>query len=127
MNKTKSILTVALAVIAFNSANVLRAAQAASVDDISGRWVDDSDQVDIKQSGDLVTGEIGVNGSSFTGTRDGDVITFTLIYRHDARRGGGRKSEGELKLNSDGTILTGTRSGGAFRKDSKWVLTRETE
>ena len=66
-------------------------------------------------------------GSSFTGTRNGDVITFTLIYKMSSGRssgGTGRKSEGELKINSDGTRLTGTRSGGAFRKDSEWILTR---
>lgn len=120
-------LTIALVVLAFNSSNVIQGAQAASNVDISGRWVDDLDQVDIKQSGDIVTGEIGVSGSSFTGTRNGDVITFTLIYRRDLMRGTGRKSEGKLKVNSDGTMLTGTRSGGAFRKDSKWVLTRETD
>lgn len=127
MNKIKSMLTLALVVLAFNSTNVIRGAQAASNVDISGRWIDDLDQVDIKQSGDIVTGDIGVNGSSFTGTRNGDVITFTLIYRYDARRGNGRKSEGELKINSAGTMLTGTRSGGAFKKDSKWVLTRDTD
>jgi hypothetical protein len=127
MNKINSMLTIALVVLAFNSTNVIRGAQAASNVDISGRWVDDLDQVDIKQSGDIVTGEIGVSGSSFTGTRNGDVITFTLIYRQDLVRGTGRKSEGELKVNSDGTMLTGTRSGGAFRKNSKWVLTRETD
>jgi hypothetical protein len=127
MKKLKSILILALVVLVFNPATAIRDAQAASDADISGRWVDDRDQVDIKQSGDTVTGEIGINGSSFTGTRNGDVITFTLIYKNDARRGNGRKSEGELKINSDGTMLTGTRSGGAFKKDSQWLLTRETE
>jgi hypothetical protein len=125
MNKMKSILTLALVVLVFNPTIAIQEAQAASNADISGRWVDDRDQVDIKQSGDTVTGDIGINGSSFTGPRNGDVITFTLIYRNNSR-GGGRKSEGELKINSDGTMLTGTRSGGAFKKDSKWVLTRET-
>jgi len=71
-----------------------------------------------------LTGDIGVNGSSFTGTRNGDVITLTLIYKYVEGRGG-RKSVGELKINSDATRLTGTRSGGAFRKNSEWVLTRE--
>ena len=127
MNKIKLMLALPLVVLAFNSTNLIRGVQAASDVDISGRWVDDLDQVDIKQKGDIVTGDIGVNGSGFTGTRTGDVITFTLIYRNDARRGGGRKSEGELKINSDGTMITGTRSGGAFEKDSQWILTRETD
>ena len=126
MNKIKSILTLALVVLAFNPTIAIQNAHAAPNVDISGRWVDDRDQVDIKQSGDVVTGEIGVNGSSFTGTRNGDVITFSLIYRYDARRGSGQKSTGELMINSDGTMLTGTRSGGKFKKGSKWVLTRET-
>jgi len=127
MNKAKSIYALALVVLAFNSTNLIRGVQAASDVDISGRWVDDLDQVDIKQKGDIVTGDIGVNGSSFTGTRNGDVITFTLVYRMDMMRGNGRKSEGQLQINSDGTMLSGTRSGGAFRKNSKWVLTRETD
>ena len=127
MNKIKSFLTLALVLVAFNAPNLIRGVQAASDVDISGRWVDDLDQVDIKQKGDIVTGDIGVNGSSFTGTRNGDVITFTLVYRMDMMRGNGRKSEGQLQINSDGTMLSGTRSGGAFRKNSKWVLTRETD
>ena len=127
MNKIKLMLALPLVVLAFNSTNLIRGVQAASDVDISGRWVDDLDQVDIKQKGDIVTGDIGVNGSSFTGTRTGDVITFTLVYRMDMMRGNGRKSEGQLQINSDGTMLSGTRSGGAFRKNSKWVLTRETD
>jgi len=127
MNKIKLMLALPLVVLAFNSTNLIRGVQAASDVDISGRWVDDLDQVDIKQKGDIVTGDIGVNGSSFTGTRNGDVITFTLVYRMDMMRGNGRKSEGQLQINSDGTMLSGTRSGGAFRKNSKWVLTRETD
>ncbi|MFA9419341.1 MAG: hypothetical protein ACERLB_04265 [Gammaproteobacteria bacterium] len=125
MSKIKLILTLALVVLAFGPTIAIQDAQAASDVDISGRWVDDRDQVDIKQSGDVVTGDIGINGSSFTGTRNGDVITFNLVYRNNARRGVGRKSTGELMINSDGTRLTGTRSGGAFKKGSKWVLTRE--
>ena len=114
----------ALTLLTFNPMTAIQDARAASNVDISGRWVDDRDQVDIKQKGDLVTGDIGVNGSSFTGTRNGDLITLTLIYRY-ADSPGGRKSTGELNINSDGTRLTGTRSGGAFKKGSEWVLTRE--
>ena len=127
MNKIKSILTLALVVLAFDPTIAIQDAQAASDVDISGRWVDDRDQVDIKQSGDVVTGDIGVNDSSFTGTRNGDVITFILFYKINDRGGKGRKSTGELMINSDGNMLTGTRSGGVFKKDSKWVLTRETK
>jgi hypothetical protein len=126
MLKTQSIFLLVLTVLTFNLTTTIQDAQAASNVDISGRWVDDRDQVDIKQSGDTVTGEIGINGSSFTGIRNGDVITFTLVYKLSEQRGG-RKSEGELKINSDGSRLTGTRSGGAFRKGSEWVLTREAD
>jgi hypothetical protein len=122
--KTKSILLLALITLAFNPTTAILDEQSGATVDISGRWVDDRDQVDIKQKGNVVTGEIGVVGSSFSGTRNGDVITFTLIYKLADYRGG-RKSEGELKINSDGTRLTGTRSGGAFRKDSEWILERE--
>ena len=122
--KIKSILLVALVLLAFNPMTAILGAGPADTVDISGRWVDDRDQIDIKQKGNIVTGDIGVNGSSFTGTRNGDVITLTLIYKI-SERSGGRKSVGELKINSDATRLTGTRSGGAFRKDSEWVLTRE--
>ena len=126
--KTKTLLLLALLVIAFNPTTAIYGQQPVYTGDISGRWVDDRDQVDIKQQGNVVTGEIGVMGSSFTGTRDGNVITFTLIYKLSSNRGGGgsgRKSIGELRINSDGTRLTGTRSGGAFRKDSEWILIRE--
>ena len=128
MFKVKSVLPLVLLMLSFNPTNAIPAEQPVFTGDISGRWVDDRDQVDIKQSGNTVTGEIGVNGSSFTGTRIGDVIIFTLIYKMSSGRssgGTGRKSEGELKINSDGARLTGTRSGGAFRKDSEWILTRE--
>jgi len=126
MFKTKSHLLILLLIFTYNPMTVILAEQPAYKGDISGRWIDDRDQVDIKQSGNAITAEIGINGSSLSGTRNGDVITFTLIYKHAEQRGG-RKSEGELKINSDGTRLTGTRSGGAFRKGSEWILTREPD
>ncbi len=124
MVKTKSILLLALVTLAFNPVSAILGAETAATVDISGRWVDERDQIDIKQKGNIVTGDIGVNGSSFTGTRNGDVITLTLIYKYSEGRGG-RKSVGELTINSDGSKLTGARSGGAFRKNSEWILTRE--
>jgi hypothetical protein len=124
MFKTKSILLLTLVTLAFNPMNAILGAESADTVDISGRWVDERDQIDIKQKDNIVTGDIGVNGSSFTGTRDGDVITLTLIYKI-AEGPAGRKSVGELTINSDGTQLTGTRSGGAFRKNTEWILTRE--
>ncbi len=124
MFKTKSILLLSLVTLAFNPVSAILGAETAATVDISGRWVDERDQIDIKQKGNIVTGDIGVNGSSFTGTRNGDVITLTLIYKYSEGRGG-RKSVGELTINSDGSKLTGARSGGAFRKNSEWILTRE--
>ena len=124
--KSKTVLFLVLLVIGFNPTTAILGELPAYTGDISGRWVDDRDQIDIKQSGNVVTGEIGINGSSFSGNRNADVITFTLIYKLAEYRDG-RKSEGELKINGDGTKLTGTRSGGAFRKGSEWILTRESK
>ena len=126
MFKIKPILLLALLILTLNPTTAILDEHLVYKGDISGRWVDDRDQVDIKQSGNVITGEIGINGSSFSGTLNGDVITFTLIYKYSEQRGG-RKSEGELKINSDGTKLIGTRSGGAFKKGSEWILTRESD
>ena len=115
MFKIKPILLLTLLILTFNPTTAILGELSAYNGDISGRWVDDRDQIDIKQNGDVITGEIGINGSSLSGTRNGDVITFTLIYKYSEQRGG-RKSEGELKINSEGTRLTGTRSGGHFVK-----------
>lgn len=123
MFKIKTSLLLALLILAFNPTAAVLDEHSAYNGDITGRWVDDRDQIDFKQNGNTITGEIGVNGSSFSGTRNGDVITFTLIYKYSEGRGG-RKSEGKLNINSDGTRLTGTRSGGAFRKNSEWILTK---
>jgi hypothetical protein len=127
MFKSKSILMFALLMFTFNPTTaILDQHQPVYGGDISGRWVDDMDIIDIKQSGDTVTGEIGIYGSGFSGTRSGDLITFSLEYRF-LERGGYRKSVGELRINSDGTRLTGIRSGGAFKKDSEWILTKESD
>ena len=124
MFKTKSVLVLSLTLLSFNSTIAFPDQQASEEVDISGRWVDNRDQIDIEQKGNQGTGELGVNGSTFSGTRYGDLITLTIDYK--IKEGGGsRKSDGELKISSDGTRLTGTRSGGAFKKDSEWVLTRE--
>ncbi len=126
MFKTKSSAVFALLMLIFYPTTAILDEHSAYNGDISGRWVDDRDQIDIKQSGNVISAGIGINGSSLSGTRNGDLITFTLIYKYAEQRGG-RKSEGELKINSDGTRLTGTRSGGAFRKGSEWILTREPD
>ena len=126
MFKTKSRLLLALLMLACNPTTAILDEHSVYNGDISGRWVDYRDQIDIKQNGNIITGEIGINGSSLSGTRNGDLITFSLIYKYAEQRGG-RKSEGELKINSDGTRLTGTRSGGAFRKGSEWILTRVSD
>jgi hypothetical protein len=130
MVKAKSMLLSGLLMFTFNPGTAIPGEQPVYTGDISGRWVDDRDQIDIKQNGNNITAELGINGSRLSGTRNGDVITFTLIYKLSSGRSGGgsgRKSTGELKINSDGTQLTGTRSGGAFRKDSEWILTKESD
>jgi len=127
MFKTKSALPLVVLMLTFNPTNaILDEHQTVYTGDLSGRWVDDRDQIDIKQSGNKVTGEIGVNRSSLSGTINGDVITLTFNYRM-TDRGTGRDGVGELKISSDGTRLTGTRSGGAFRKGSEWILTKESD
>ena len=131
MFKAKSVLALVVLMLSFNPTIAIPDEhQPVYAGDISGRWVDDRDQIDIKQNGNNITAELGINGSRLSGTRNGDVITFTLIYKLSSGRNGGgsgRKSTGELKINSDGTRLTGTRSGGAFRKDSEWILTKESD
>jgi len=138
MSRIKTLLSLILLVIAFNPTKTISGEQSIFTGDISGRWVDDRDQIDIEQQGNVVTGEIGVDGSTFTGTRNGDVITIKLNYILSSGRVSkdhglidsgrmGRKSIGELKINSDGTRLVGTRSGGAFPQDSEWVLIREVK
>jgi len=128
MFKVKLIFVLALLLLTFHPATAISDEGPAYTGDISGRWIDDRDQVDIKQDGNVITAEIGINGSRLKGTRDGDLIKFTLNYKITSGRNGGgtgRESVGELRINSDGTRLTGTRSGGAFKKNSEWILTRE--
>jgi len=127
MFKAKSVLPLVALMLTFNpTIAILDEHQPVYTGDLSGRWVDDKDQVDIKQSGNTVTGEMGVNRSRLSGTINGDVITLTFNYRL-TDRGTGRDGVGELKISSDGTKLTGTRSGGGFRKDSEWILTKESD
>jgi hypothetical protein len=127
MFKAKSVLALFVLMLAFiPTITIPDEHQPVYTGDLSGRWVDDKDQVDIKQSGNKVTGEMGVNRSRLSGTISGDVITLTFNYRM-TDRGTGRDGVGELRISSDGTKLTGTRSGGGFRKGSEWILTKESD
>jgi hypothetical protein len=127
MFKAKSVLPLIVLMLTFNPTIAISDQhQPVYTVDLSGRWVDDKDQIDIKQSGNKVTGEIGVNRSRLSGTINGDVITLTFNYWM-TDRGTGRDGVGELKISSDGTKLTGTRSGGGFRKGSEWILTKESD
>ena len=92
--------------------------------DLTGRWGDDLTFYDIKQNGNKITAEAGIYSSSLMGTIDGNVISVTF-ERRQGDRGTTRKGVGELKINSGGTKLSGTRSGGGFRKGSEWILTKD--
>ena len=127
MFKAKSVLALVVLMLGFNPTIAISDEhQPVYAGDLSGRWVDDRDQVDIKQSGNKITADIGVNRSRLNGTINGNVITLTFNYRL-TERGTGRDGVGELMISSDGTKLTGTRSGGGFRKDSEWILTKESD
>jgi len=126
MFKVKSFFPLVLLMLTFNPTTAIPDENPVYTGNISGRWVDDRDQVDIKQDVNKITGEMGINGSRLNGTINGDVITLTFKYRA-SERGVGRDGVGELKISSDGTRLTGTRSGGGFRKNSEWILTKEVD
>ncbi len=127
MFKAKLVLPLVILILSFNPTIAISDEyQPVYTSDLSGRWVDDKDQIDIKQSGNKVTSEMGVNRSRLSGTFNGDFINLTFNYRM-TDRGTGRDGVGELRISSDGTKLTGTRSGGGFRKDSEWILTKESD
>jgi len=125
MFKVKSVLLTVLLVITLNPAiAILDEHQPVFTGDLTGRWGDDLTLYDIKQNGNKITAEAGIYGSGLMGTIDGNVISLTF-ERKISDRGAIRKGVGELKINSDGTRLTGTRSGGGFRKGDEWILTKD--
>jgi len=72
MFKAKSVLALVVLILSFNPTIAISDEhQPVYTGDLSGRWVDDKDQVDIKQSGNKVTGEMGVNRSRLSGTING--------------------------------------------------------
>jgi len=126
MFKVKSILLIVLLLFTLNPATaILDEHQPVFAGDLTGRWGDDLTFYDIKQNGNEIKAEAGIYGSSLMGTIDGNVITLTFERRQDFNRGAVRKGVGELKINSDGTKLSGTRSGGGFRKGSEWILIKD--
>ena len=127
MFKVKSILLIVLLLFTLNPATaILDEHQPVFAGDLTGRWGDDLTFYDIKHNGNEITAGAGINGSSLMGTIDGNVISVTFERRRgDMDRGATRKGEGELKINSDGTMLTGTRSGAGFRKGTEWILTKD--
>ena len=126
MFKVKSILLTVLLVITLNPAiAILDEHQPVFSGDLTGRWGDDLTLYDIKQNGNKITAEAGINGSSLMGTIDGNVISVTFERSQGLDRGTTRKGVGELKINSDGTRLTGTKSGAGFRKGTEWILTKD--
>ncbi len=126
MFKVKSILLTVLLVITLNPAiAILDEHQPVFSGDLTGRWGDDRTFYDIKQNGNKITAEAGIDGSSLMGTIDGNVISVTFERSQGMDRRAIRKGVGELKINSDGTRLTGTKSGAGFRKGSEWILTKD--
>ena len=127
MFKVKSILLIALLMLTLNPATaILDQHQPVFTGDLTGRWGDDLTFYDIKQSGNEIIAKAGIHGSSLKGTIDGNVISVTFERRQgDLYRGTTRKGEGELTINSDGTKLTGTKSGAGFRKGTEWILTKD--
>ena len=127
MLKVKSILLTVLLVITLNPAiAILDEHQSVFSGDLTGRWGDDRTFYDIKQNGNKITAEAGIDGSSLMGTIDGNVISVTFERSQGmGSRGSPRKGVGELKINSDGTRLTGTKSGAGFRKGTEWILTKD--
>jgi hypothetical protein len=127
MFKVKSILLIALLMLTLNPATaILDEHEPVFTGDLTGRWGDDLTLYDIKQNGNEIIAKAGIDGSSLMGTIDGNVISVTFERRQgDLDRGTTRKGEGELKINSDGTKLTGTKSGAGFRKGTEWILTKD--
>ena len=116
MFKAKSVLALVVLMLSSNPTIAIPDEhQPVYAGDLSGRWVDDKDQVDIKQSGNKVTGDIGVNRSKLSGTINGDVISLTFNYRM-TDRGTGRDGVGELRISSDGTKLKVMGSTIAFSR-----------
>jgi len=68
MSKIKSGLRLILLILAFNPATAILDDHSTYNGDLSGRWVDDRDQTDIKQ----------IDGSSFSGTLWGRFIQPSL-------------------------------------------------
>ena len=129
MFKVKSILLIALITLTLNPATaILDEHEPVFTGDLTGRWGDDWTLYDIKQNGNKITAVVGTNDSSLEGTIEGNVISVTFERRRgDMREGPTRKGVGELKINSDGTKLTGTKSGAGFRKGTEWILTKDPE
>ena len=129
MFKVKSILLIALLTLTLNPTTaILDEHEPVFTGDLTGRWGDDLTFYDIKQNGNEIIAKAGIDGSSLKGTIDGNVISVTFERRQgDLYRGTTRKGEGELKINSDGTKLTGTKSGAGFRKGTEWILTKDPE
>ncbi len=92
---------------------------------LTGVFVPDEgfEELKLVQKGNKIKGTIGTNGSTFTGTRKGNTISFVFNY---SRTGYGFKDGyGKLTISKDGSRLTGTRNKAGFPKNSRWRLTRK--
>ncbi len=95
--------------------------------DLTGMFIPDEgfEELVLIQKGNKIKGTIGRNGSTFSGTRKGNTISFVFNY---SRTGYGFKDGyGKLMINNDGSRLTGTRSSAGFPKNSSWNLTRKLD
>ncbi|MDH3763274.1 MAG: protein kinase, partial [Gammaproteobacteria bacterium] len=92
--------------------------------DVSGVYRPDNGFEDLKlrQTGNRIKGEIGTNGSTLEGEREGNKIIFIFSY---SRTGYGFKNgHGEFTVSADGKRLNGFRSKGGFPPNSSWNLSR---
>jgi hypothetical protein len=101
--------------------------KAASLDpfaDVSGIYRPDNgfEELKLRQVGNRITAEIGTNGSTLEGEREGNKIIFIFSY---SRTGYGFKSgHGQFTISPDGKRLSGFRSKGGFPPNSSWNFSR---
>ena len=93
--------------------------------DVSGVYAPDDgfEELELQQTGSMITGIIGTNGSTLEGTRKGNRISFVFSY---SRTGYGFKDgRGQFTISPDGKRLTGSRSQAGFAPNSSWNLSRK--
>ncbi|MEM7207851.1 MAG: protein kinase [Pseudomonadota bacterium] len=110
-----------------NSSAKTKSADSSLFKNLSGTYKPDEgfEYLVLKQTGNKIKGEIGTEGSTLSGERNGNVITFKMQY---SKTGYGHKPGfGEFSISADGKRLTGKRSKAGFADNSPWNLTRIIE